>query len=351
VTPDVDLPRVLIVDDEDSVRNLLALVVSRAGGRPELAHHGAAARDLLARGSYDVALVDKNLPDESGLSLLGWMRQQAPDTQVLIVTGYANMDSAIEALRLGAFDYVVKPFDVATVTHRVKQALERRRLARELEQAFGDLRRMHATVQESREEVKRAYLETVMRLSRAAEYRDQAAGDHIGRLSRYAGILARAVQGRPDWIEDMMYASPLHDIGKLGVPEAVLRKPGPLTPAERRAVEEHVVIGGRILDGVTADVLLLGREIVLTHHERWDGKGYPKGLRADEIPLSGRIVALADSWDAVSTDRPYRRAMPFDGAVEEIQRSAGSSLDPTLVEAFLDSMNLVRAVFSDVNPH
>jgi putative two-component system response regulator len=255
----------------------------------------------------------------------------------LIVTGYANMDSAIEALRLGAFDYIVKPFDVAGVTHRVKLALERQQMQRDLEVAT-------ARLLESREEVKRACLETVLRLSRAAEQKDDVQGDHIARISRYAGLLARAMNATDDWIETIVYAAPLHDIGKIGVADAILHKPGPLTASERVAMQAHVEIGARILEGATADVLLLGREIVLTHHERWDGKGYPAGLAGESIPLSGRIVALADAWDAVSTDRCYRKAMDEERALREITDGAGKAYDPTLVEAFMDTLPQVMAI-------
>jgi putative two-component system response regulator len=340
-------PRILVVDDEESIRNLLSLMVGRAGGQADLAGDGKEARALLDERPYACAIIDKNLPDVSGIQLLAQIREKSPGTEVLIITGYANMDSAVEALRLGAFDYVVKPFDVAAVTHRIKLALERQRLQLDLAAANAELKRANAGLQESKREVARAYLETVLRLSRAAEYKDDAAEAHIERISRYASVLARAVDGTETFVENMGYAAPLHDIGKIGVSDVILRKPGPLTLDERAAVNEHVNIGARILDGTTADVMVLAQEIVLHHHERWDGRGYPNGLRETEIPLSGRIVALADAWDAVSTDRVYRRAMSFERACDEIRAGAGSHFDPSLVDAFFDRIEQIRAVLGE----
>jgi cyclic di-GMP phosphodiesterase len=335
---------VLVVDDEETVRHLLSLVVTRAGGRPVAAETAQRARDLLEEGRYDVAVLDKNLPDGSGLKLLADIRAQHPDTEVLIVTGYANTESAIEALRLGAFDYIVKPFDVAGVTHRVKLALERQRMQRELAATTAELRRANVSLAESREEVKRAYLETVLRLSHAAKLKDAVAEQHVARVSRYAGILARAVNATDQWVEDMVYAAPLHDIGMISISDDILSRPGPLTASERKTINGHVAVGAQILAGATADVLVLAREIVLTHHERWDGGGYPSGLAGPDIPLSGRIVAVADVWDAVSTDRCYRKALPDELAIAEISSGSGKAFDPTLVEAFLDRLPQLLAV-------
>jgi putative two-component system response regulator len=340
-------PSVLVVDDEETVRNLLSLIVSRAGGRAELAETGKEARDRLGARRYACALLDKNLPDMTGLELMREIRASSPHTQCLIVTGYASTESAIEAVRLGAFDYIVKPFDVAVVQNRVRQALERGRLAAELDDAMASLRKKNAELTESKQEIKRAYLESVLQLSRAVEYKDDAAPAHVARISRYAGVIARQLDARPEWIEDLALAAPLHDIGKVGVADAILRKPGPLDADERRQVEEHVAIGARILEGATADVLVLARELVLTHHERWDGAGYPHKLRGEQIPLSGRIVSVCDAWDAVSTDRVYRKAMTFHAAVEEIRRGAGAAYDPRVVEAFEAVLPQVRAILAE----
>ena len=340
-------PSVLVVDDEETVRNLLSLICARAGARAELAENGKQAKSMLAEKRYSAALLDKNLPDMTGLQLLSHIKEQSPKTECLIVTGYASTDSAIEAVRLGAFDYIVKPFDVVTVQHRVKLALERQRLADDLEAAVSTLKRQSSELHSSREEIRRAYLESVVRLSRTAEYRDEQAPQHVSRISRYAALLARAIDAQAEWVEDLALAAPLHDIGHVAVPDAVLRKPGPLTRDERKLMQEHVLIGARILEGASSDVLKLAREVVLSHHERWDGTGYPKHLRGDDIPLSGRIVALCDAFDALSTPRVYRPAQTFDQAVAEIRACSGKHFDPGLVSAFLDRLPQFRAVLED----
>ncbi len=340
-------PTVLVVDDEETVRNLLSLIVTRAGARAELAETGEQARTMLGTKRYAAALLDKNLPDTTGLQLMSHIKAEFPRTECLIITGYASTDSAIEAVRLGAFDYIVKPFDVVTVQHRVKLALERQRLVEDLEAAVATLKKQTAELHHSREEIRRAYLESMVRLSVAVEYRDDQAPKHVNRISRYAALLARAIDAQADWVEDLALAAPLHDLGLVGVPDFFLRKPGPLTREERRGMQEHVGIGARILSGTTSDVMALAREVVLSHHERWDGTGYPGALRGEDIPLCGRIVALCDAWDAVSTDRIYRKAMSFDAAVAEIKAGAGRHFDPALVAAFIERLPQFRAVLED----
>ena len=340
-------PSVLVVDDEETVRNLLSLICTRAGARAELAENGKQAQTMLGQKRYAAALLDKNLPDMTGLQLLSHIKAQSPKTECLIVTGYASTDSAIEAVRLGAFDYIVKPFDVVTVQHRVKLALERQRLADELEAAVATMKQQSGQLHQSREELRRAYLESVVRLSLTAEYRDEQAPLHVSRISRYAALLARAIDAQAEWVEDLSLAAPLHDIGHVGVPDAILRKPGPLTRDERKKMQEHVGIGSRILAGASSDVLALAREVVMTHHERWDGTGYPNHLRGEDIPLAGRVVALCDAWDAMSTDRVYRKALGFDAAVAEVKNGAGKHFDPALVAAFLERLPQFRAVLED----
>jgi len=187
----------------------------------------------------------------------------------------------------------------------------------------------------------------VVRLSLTAEYRDEQAPLHVSRISRYAALLARAIDAQAEWVEDLSLAAPLHDIGHVGVPDTILGKPGPLTRDERKKMQEHVGIGSRILAGASSDVLGLAREVVMTHHERWDGTGYPNHLRGEDIPLAGRVVALCDAWDAMSTDRVYRKALGFDAAVAEVKNGAGKHFDPALVAAFLERLPQFRAVLED----
>jgi len=187
-------------------------------------------------------------------------------------------------------------------------------------------------------------LETMVALGRAAELRAPHAAGHARRVSLYAAVLARALDGTEEWIEGVQHAALLHDIGLIGVPSEILTHPGPLAPAQLEAVRAHVRIGAQILEGASSDLLRLGRDVVLTHHERWDGSGYPEGLRHEEIPLAGRLVGLLDSWDAMVTDRPYRRALEVERAEAQIRESAGSAFDPVVVEAFLECLPRIRGV-------
>jgi cyclic di-GMP phosphodiesterase len=329
VTARQDAGTVLVVDDEESIRTLLGALVKRAGGAPVPADSAAQARERAAGELIDLAIVDKNLPDGSGLELLRWLRETSPATHVIIVTGYATVDSAVEALRLGATDYIVKPFDAAAVVRRVELALEQRRLAKAL------------ALKEA--ELVRVQLECVDALGRAAELREPHAAGHARRTSLCVGVLARALDGTPVWIEQVTHAALLHDIGNVGVPSDLLTKPGPLTPEERERVRAHVGLGAEILRGATSDILKLGREVILTHHEWWDGGGYPAGLRGEEIPLAGRVVGLLDAWDAMLSPRPWRPALPFEQVVAELRSGAGRQFDPNVVEALMDCLPLLRA--------
>ncbi len=336
---------VLVVDDDDAVRMVLERIVKHAGYTVDLARSVSEARDLVSLSDYGCVLLDKNLPDGSGIDLLPHIKERRPDSEVIIVTGYANLDSVIQALRLGAFDYVTKPFeDIRSVSNRIAQALERRRLRMDVDRLVGALRAANTDLASSRQGLKNAYVETVFRLSIAAEYKDTDTAAHIKRMSQYAAILARALGQSELVCEQMTYAAPMHDIGKIGIPDHILRKPGKLTPDELEIMKQHTVIGARILEGSTADVLMLSREIALCHHEKWDGSGYPGGLREDAIPLSGRIVALADTFDALVNARCYKPAFPVDESVAWIESMSGKSFDPRIVECFHDNLPAFRAI-------
>jgi putative two-component system response regulator len=320
------------VDDEESVRIILGLLVKRAGGEPVLVSNAAAARDHARTDPVPpwLAIVDKNLPDGSGVELVRWLREACPTTDLMMVTGFANLESAVESLRLGVFDYIIKPFDSAWVVRRIELALEQRRLRLALAQTESDLRR--------------AQLETLDVAGRAAEMLEPHAAGHARRVSLMTGILARALDGTESWVTDLAHAAMLHDLGYVGVPQPILAKPGPLTESERAAIRAHVTIGGQILAGTTSATLAMAREVVLTHHERWDGSGYPFGLRGEEIALGGRVVGVLDVFDAMLSSRPYREAFREDKVLAHVRAGAGSLFDPTVVEAFFDCLPRLKAL-------
>jgi putative two-component system response regulator len=336
---------VLVIDDDEQVRTLLIRLLDREGYRADAAADAEEARTLLERSEYALAVCDVGLPGESGLTLVQGVRRDHPTVATLMISGHDDRDIAGMALAAGAYGYITKPFRGNDVSIAVANALRRRRLElqskgyqSELEQRVLDrttaLREALARLEVSAEE-------SILRLSRAVEYRDPETGDHIERMSEYCGVLAGSIGLDAEAVK---LASRLHDVGKIGVSDAVLLKPGPLTADERVEVERHADIGHELLTGSRSDVLELASRIAWTHHERWDGTGYPRGIGGEEIPLEGRIAAVADAFDAMSSDRVYRRARPFDEAVAIIAGERGKQFDPVVVDAFLENVDEVRTV-------
>jgi len=338
--------RILCVDDDEQIRRLVTRVVSSAGYDCSAASDIAEARALLAEGSYAVVLCDIELPGESGLDLLVELSHRSPDLAIVMVTGQDAPAVADAALELGAYGYLTKPFAANDLRIDLANALRRRRLElerrahEEMLQATVDLRtvELRETVRKlaaSEIELRRAYRETVDRLGRAVDYHDCTTGAHIERVAAYAAAIARELGLAESRAELLRLASPLHDIGKIAIPERLLTKPGALTAEERQAIERHTEAGHALLAGSGNELLDLAAAIARSHHERWDGGGYPHGLVADAIPIEGRIVAVADVFDALTSDRPYCAAVTTGEARARIEAESGKAFDPAVVQAFL----------------
>jgi putative two-component system response regulator len=276
------------------------------------------------------------------------MPQDAP-IPVLVLTGDVSSETRKRALASGAKDFVTKPFDPIDVKLRVENLLEARALQLQL-------RNQNLILQEEvrnrTTELEEAHNEILARLAVAAEYRDDATGEHAQRVGRVASLIAEALGLSAEDAELLRRAAPLHDIGKIGIPDGILLKPGPLTAEEFEKVKEHVVIGAKILAGSDTHLLQIAEEIAMTHHERWDGMGYHR-LAGTKIPLVGRIVALADVFDALTHDRPYKSAWASEDALAEISRQSGRQFDPSVVEAFLriaERSDFAEAAESDPCP-
>ena len=315
--------RVLCVDDDEQVRGLITRVLESAGHECVAAANADEARELLAAQQFAAVLCDINLPGRSGLELLREVRAQHPDVAAVMVTGRDEPSIANQALELGTYGYVTKPFAPNGLLIDVSNALRRRQL--EIDRR-----------QESADALRGAYVETLRRLSRAVEYHDGETGAHIERVGEHAAAIARALGLEEATAGLLRLAAPLHDIGKIGIPATLLRKPGPLDDGERALMQEHTLHGRELLGGSGNDLLELAATIAWTHHERWDGGGYPLGLAGDEIPLAGRIVAVADVFDALTSDRPYRPARTAGEAVAMLRAGRGSAFDPAVVDAFLE---------------
>jgi putative two-component system response regulator len=355
MTPDTNTP-ILVVDDEEPVRRLLKRVLERGGyGQVGTASSARAARTLLEEGEYHLLMTDMQMPGESGMSLLELLREEQPDLATIIVTGVDDPALVNEALDRGAYGYVVKPFKPTEVLININNALRRRSLELEnlhhrtnlevkVKERTAELWQAIQRVEHSEKIVRASRSETIRRLATAAEYRDEETGHHVIRMSRYCHLLAKAI-GLPDEHSAMILeASELHDIGKIGIPDRVLLKTKAFTPEDREIMEQHAELGYGILADSESEVLQLAATIARTHHERFDGTGYPRGLKGEEIPVEGRIAAIADVFDALTTHRVYRRAFPVGIAVEMMKKDSGTHFDPELLQVFWSVLPDVLAV-------
>jgi putative two-component system response regulator len=335
------LARILIVDDDPDVSEALRRLVVDEGHVATVTYDATEARAALGAGSFELILCDVNLPGESGLEFVRDVVGGRTDVAVLMVSGADDPRLAETALALGAYGYIVKPFRDSEVNIGIANALRRRRL--EIENKAHH-ERLEQLVAERTLELGRSREETIHRLARAAELRDHETGQHIERVSRCCELIARRLELSHDRCELLRIASPLHDIGKIAIPDHILRKPGPLSADERLVVQTHTTLGHDILAGSREPLLQLGAEIAWTHHERFDGGGYPRRLAGEAIPLAGRIVAVADVFDALISDRVYRLALPVDEVVAAMEAERGAQFDPDVLEALLTAIPEALAI-------
>jgi putative two-component system response regulator len=338
--------RIVICDDQEANVTLLERMLSGAGYL-NVAGTTDSSRllEVCAQSPPDLILLDLHMPDPDGFEV---MRRLEPVLEgvwlpILVLTSDITSEAKQRALSAGARDFLTKPLDRAEVLLRIENLLEARLLHLELRDHNVRLER---TVEERTRDLNEARLEILERLALAAEYRDDATGEHVQRVGRTAALVCRAL-GRPDEeVTLIRHAATLHDVGKIGIPDSILLKPGRLTPTEYDAMKAHVDLGRRILSGSRSPVLRLGEEIAVSHHEKWNGSGYPGGLSGEQIPASGRIVAIADAFDAMTHERPYKPRWPVDQAVAEIRAEGGRHFDPRVVEAFmaLDHPGLLEPV-------
>jgi putative two-component system response regulator len=336
---------VLVVDRDEQVRRALAHAVAGHGFACRGAGTGAEARALIAAEPPDLVLLDVQLPDEPGLSLVRDLVADPDGPAVVMISAEDDPEVAAIALESGAYGYLTKPFRPNEVAIALHDGLRRHRRERESRATRARLEdtvvQRGAAARDALARLRQAHEETVLRLSRAIEYRDPESGPHIDRMSRYSGLLAARLGLDPD---EIRVAARLHDIGKIAVPDSILSKPGPLTAEERAVMEEHAETGHRLLRGSGIELLDVAATIAWTHHERFDGSGYPRGLAAADIPLSGRIAAVADVFDALITNRSYRPARSVEEAVATVAGERGRHLDPDAVDAFMDQLDAVEAI-------
>lgn len=327
---------ILVVDDDPAILNLFRRAMNLAGHQCSAAHDGHHALEILGQTPVDLLITDINMPGMDGIELADKVLNQF-SADVIVITGQARAYQYDDMINIGASDFVEKPFSIQEIILRVKRVLRERQLKE--------------AARTSHEELKQAYIDSIHRLVMASEFKDEDTGDHIIRIGEYAAFISRQM-GKDDlFVETIEYAAPMHDVGKIGIPDQILLKPGKLTPEEFETIKKHTLIGAQLLSKSKSRILQMAEEIALTHHEKYNGKGYPKGLSGTDIPLTGRIVAIADTFDALTSRRPYKEPYPPEMVMDIIFRERGQHFDPEITDLFLEHFDAfldIRVKFGDI---
>jgi putative two-component system response regulator len=321
--------RILIVDDEKTVRRSLNKCLTMNGFTCEEASNAEEAMATLRNNPADLVILDIMMPGTSGSMLLPQLKQSFPDTAVVMATAVVEPDTIVNCMKNGAHDYITKPFDVDQLIRNVESVLEKRKLERDLKKKSQVL---EGKVTEQAKELQKLFIDAVESLVSALEAKDKYTAGHSRRVTKIALDIATVMGIKGGDVENVRWSALLHDIGKIGIDPSVQNKPGILTPTEYNYILTHCSIGPGIVQPLVNDVIV---ETIKHHHDSYDGTGLNQTVKGDEIPLFSRILAVADSFDAMTSDRPYRNAMSADKALEEVQRCAGTQYDPVIVAAFL----------------
>jgi putative two-component system response regulator len=338
---------ILVIEDDPMNSRLLTTVLDRLGYIAAAAFDGLSGLAKVESDPPDLILLDLDLPGIDGYEVARRLKH-SPKTRIIpivVVSSFAEVENRIKALDAGADDFLSKPIDQVELRARVQSLLKvkiyndhmvnhQKILEEEVDKRTRQLRQAFDDLKTASQKVKHAALDTTFRLAQAGEYKDAETGSHIKRMGYYTEAIAKAMALAPQDIEAILYAAPMHDIGKIGIPDRILLKPGPLDEQEWTFMMQHTTIGGNILSGSDSYVIQMAEQIALEHHEKWDGSGYPKGLKGPDISLWGRISAIADVFDALTTTRPYKKAFPLDYSLEILEKSRGAHFDPDVVGAF-----------------
>ncbi len=347
---------ILAVDDQPDNIHLFRMMLEPQGYEIWEALSGEDALAVLQKGLPDIVLLDLALPGMSGLEVVERLKQdgRARHVPVIMVTGTGDHDANVRAIEMGADDFLSKPIDRVLLEARIRNSLRTKRLR---DQLLQHRQQLETKIRERTLQLERTQHVTVYSLAKLAESRDNETGEHLNRMRCYAREVALELGVRPEYsdeidpgfVDELFHSSPLHDIGKVGIPDMILLKPGRLTPEEFEIMKAHSTIGGDTLRAADLEAgegsfLAMGRDIAYYHHERWDGSGYPMGLRGREIPLAARIVAVADVYDALTSKRPYKEAFPHEKAMGIMKEARGTHFDPVVFDAFLERENECVAI-------
>lgn len=350
---------ILVADDDEMIRTLHSEFVRGFGYDVELAADGIEAIAKIGLG-VDLVLTDAHMPNLDGFEVAKRIREtrSADELPIVMVTSLEAREDRLRAYEVGINDFINKPVDHTELRLRLKWLLElktaqeklrtsKENLESTVQLRTKELRHALEEVTRAQREIQAGHLDTIRRLTLAAEYKDHDTAGHIERIGRYSQVVATAMHLQPGTIDLLLHAAPMHDVGKLGIPDSILLKPGPLDAEEREIMNTHTTIGGQILAGSTSPVIQMGERVALTHHEKWDGSGYPSGIEGEDIPLEARICSVVDFFDALTMDRPYRKAVPREEVIEMIVAESGISFDPAIVDIFLEVRDDIVGIQSE----
>lgn len=343
-------PTILVVDDQPQNIELLEAHLTPQGYEIKTATNGEDALKIIAGHAIDLILLDVMMPGMDGFEVTREIRKMDGFRQlpIILVTALKESEDRVRGIDAGCDDFLTKPIDKMELLARVRSLLKVKdyndlisRYQKELEI---DVAKRTDELKQALDKLKSASLDTIFRLSIAAEYRDEDTGAHVKRMSRYSAAIACRIGLDPITVETILYASPMHDVGKIGIPDLILLKPAKLNPLEWEIMKQHTVIGANILSGSDAPFIKLGESIALCHHEKWDGSGYPNCLKGPAIPIAARIVAVADVFDALASKRPYKEPFPLAEALSLMKENRGTHFDPEVLDAFLDIQDEILAI-------
>ncbi|MDP8255072.1 MAG: response regulator [Candidatus Alcyoniella australis] len=349
--------RILVVDDDEMNRRLLTTILGRLGYEVDEAFDGINALERVAANPPEVILLDIDMPRMNGFEVARRLKD-SDETKIIpivAISSSSEVESRIKAFEVGADDFLSKPVDQTELRARVQSLLKVKAyndhmlshqliLEREVEKRTEQLRTAYEDLKSASLKIKQGTLDTIFRLAQAAEYKDMETGSHIKRIGYYAAAVSRSMSLPAQDVDTVLYAAPMHDIGKIGIPDRILLKRASLDSDEWEVMKQHTLIGGKILSGSDTAVLKMAEQIALTHHEKWDGSGYPKGLKGDQIPLWGRITSVADVFDALTSDRPYKQAIPIDESIEIMKKGRGVYFDPDVTDTFFSIMDQIATI-------